>query len=250
MRYVLTLLPICLQARDPQFLPPELCTILPGQPYRALLQPDQTSEMIKFAARYPHQNAMSIAGTVDAPGNGLVLFGLAGGNNVQQNTVMPFGLNIDTNMLTVPGRILLPPKIAYGGSKNAEKDVRSGSWNLANTKFRRGGRFDSWQVMVINTKRQDETELPSQQLFQAFEKAITGYGIQLGTRGPMKQVVLRERTHDNRGANNRTLEEAFEQAKGNGKSMVILFILPDKDRWLYSRIKFYGDVKFGKQSDV
>lgn len=62
--------------KDPQYMPVELCTVLPGQPFKRILNGDQTSEMLKFAARAPNQNAMSIAGTADKPGNGLRLFRL------------------------------------------------------------------------------------------------------------------------------------------------------------------------------
>lgn len=46
---------------DPQYLPIELCTVLAGQPFRRMLAGNHTSEMIKFAARPPAENAMSIA---------------------------------------------------------------------------------------------------------------------------------------------------------------------------------------------
>jgi eukaryotic translation initiation factor 2C len=61
-------------------------------------------------------------------------------------------------------------------------------------------------------------------------------------------VSLQLLTRDNRAANDRILEGEFAKAKQKGK--ILLVLLPGKDRWLYSRIKYYGDVKFGKQTHV
>lgn len=47
---------------DPRWVPSELCTVLPGQVARRMLLPDQTRNMIEFAARPPNQNAASIVG--------------------------------------------------------------------------------------------------------------------------------------------------------------------------------------------
>jgi len=47
---------------DPRWVPSELCTVLPGQVARRMLLPNQTRNMIEFAARPPNQNAESIVG--------------------------------------------------------------------------------------------------------------------------------------------------------------------------------------------
>ena len=46
--------------QHPVYLPAEVCVVVPGQPYRAKLDGDQTTEMIAFAVRKPSQNAESI----------------------------------------------------------------------------------------------------------------------------------------------------------------------------------------------
>ena len=45
---------------DPVWLPPELCEVMPGQPYRGLLSEAQTTNMLKIAARGPAENARRI----------------------------------------------------------------------------------------------------------------------------------------------------------------------------------------------
>lgn len=64
----------------PSYLPAELATVLPGQAVRRLLSGQQTADMITFAARAPHLNALSISG------NGLSMMGLA--PNLQADTVV------------------------------------------------------------------------------------------------------------------------------------------------------------------
>src|SRR6266480_1610337 len=48
--------------QDPVYLPPEVCTVLPGQIARKKLSDVQTSEMITVAARRPADNARLIVG--------------------------------------------------------------------------------------------------------------------------------------------------------------------------------------------
>ena len=243
---------------DPQYLPAELCTVLAGQPYRKLLPSAQTSEMITFAARPPNANAISIAGTQGNPGHGLMLFGLAAPTgNPQATSVQRFGCSVGTEMLTVPGRILDAPTIQYRGKQTA--NVRSGAWNLKDMTFRQSGRFDSWVAFLIGVRRPDRSvqapmnENPGgdmrspRDLIQYFGQTMSTYGIQMGVQGPTQQIALEALTKTNRATNNRSLATAFEKARDNmpGKKRVILIILPSADRWLYARIKYYGDVKFG-----
>lgn len=44
----------------PIYLPPEVCSVLPGQNARTKLSPEQTQGMIRFAVRKPCDNAESI----------------------------------------------------------------------------------------------------------------------------------------------------------------------------------------------
>ena len=242
---------------DPQYMPAELCTVLPGQAYRKLLPPSATSEMITFAARPPNANAISIAGTQANPGHGLMLFGLvAPGGNPQATTVKRFGFGVGTEMLTVPGRILDPPTVAYRGTQTAR--VNRGSWNLRNVQFRQPGRFDSWLVLMIGVRQRQGSVNPPlvdppygdmlspDQLVKAFGASMAGYGIQLGAQAPTQKLTLETLSKDKRTMNNSILEGLFTKAKQNMKGKkVILVILPSADRWLYARIKYYGDVKYG-----
>lgn len=226
----------------PQYLPMELCWVNPGQAYRRLLSGNQTSEMLKFAARFPNLNAMSIAGVADAPGNGLRLLRLAAtGATPQNESVGPFGFRVGIDMISVPGRILQAPSVNYG-----KKSVtpRNGSWNLAGTKFGKPGKFNRWQVLVINLSGRNTLRGPVESTVGKLGTALMGYGINMGERVPTMQIELDRLTMMNRPKNDAVLKGAFERAEGKRVDMLFI-IIPDVDRWLYARIKFFGDVVHG-----
>ncbi|RMY49126.1 hypothetical protein D0865_07676 [Hortaea werneckii] len=239
---------------DPQYLPLELCTVVAGQPFKRLLQGDQTSEMLKFAARTPNLNAMSIAGTQRSPGNGLRLFRLLNPNDpngemVQRSSVKPWGFQVGVDMMTVPGRILNNPQIKYG-SKSVTP--RGGSWNCADVKFARPGLMGKWTVLVVNHNGQKGRALNPQPrdglapepLFSELEGFLKKYGLQMTQRQKTQNITLDTLSLQNRATNNRQLEHIFSSAESNGINFLFV-VIPEYDAWLYARIKYFGDVKYG-----
>lgn len=133
-----------------------------------------------------------------------------------------------------------------------------GSWNVATQKFTRPGRFGGWGCLVINVNNRDALEsrnlttrfgemLTQEPLLTAFEADLRGYGLAMGTRSKTMTVALPSIHPLNRDAINRALIDKFETAKKAGNE-VLLIVLREADKWLYSRIKFYGDVVYGIQT--
>jgi len=242
----------CGTHKDPQYLPQELCLVLPGQAYRALLSGDQTSEMLRFAARSPNLNAMSIAGTPLAPGNGLRLLRLKDPTvDPQIETVQPWGFRINANeLLTVPGRILSTPQINYSSKK---ENPRNGSWNCINQKFVKPGNIGIWQVLVINRHGNRGNALnsnpqgemhPPEALFNELGRFLGAYGLNIDSRSATQNITLDGLARDNRTSNNRKIEQAFRTADLQ-RVRFLFVVLCEADKWLYARIKYYGDIKFG-----
>lgn len=50
----------CGSEEHPQLIPISKCKVLPGQKARGMLSPDQTTEMIRFAAKPPQANFEAI----------------------------------------------------------------------------------------------------------------------------------------------------------------------------------------------
>lgn len=229
---------------DPIYIPMELCTVLPGQPYRKFLTGDQTSQMLKFAARVPNQNAMSIAGDGNIGGTGLKLLQLSGR---PQQGIELFGLSASTKMLTVPGRILMAPTVQYGKKK---VNPFNGSWNCADQAFVKGGKFTSWASCILDlpgrtaVPHDDPQGNASTALTNLLKIQLAKYGLSMGAYIGTNKFALSQLTLANRDANNTVLDNIF--ARLEKKQIPLVFIvLPNDDKWLYARIKYYGDTKYG-----
>lgn len=238
---------------NPIYIPMEFCTVLPGQPYRRFLSGDQTTEMLNFAARFPNQNAMSIAGDQTTVGNGVRLFQLRNPANpqIQSVSVQPFGFKIDTSMLTVHGRILPTPAVQYGEGKKGLVQANNGAWNCANKKFVEGGSFSSWAVLVLNlegasalNERPPSHMQTPEVLFNAFAGELAKYGIKMGVRTDDYTETLKQLTVPNRNANNKILDDTFRYYSEHNVQMLFI-VLPKHDQWLHGRIKYYGDTQYG-----
>ena len=229
---------------DPIYIPAELCTVLPGQPYRKFLSGDQTTRMLRFAARVPNQNAMSIAGDANTPGVGLGLLHLQGAPDEQSRSIERFGLKANTSMLTVEGRILTAPDVLYGKKKVTPFN---GSWNCAGQAFAKGGSFAGWASCVLSIGGRSAM-FPDHARNVALINQLGGelkkYGLAMGTDYGTLQKDLQPLTMFNRAHNNAVLKGMFENA-ANKPIPLIFIVLPNDDKWLYARIKYYGDVEFG-----
>lgn len=241
--------------KDPSYLPCELATVLPGQAVKRLLSGPQTAEMIRFAARAPNLNAMSIAGTPADPGNGLTVMGLQ--IATQTDTVQQFGIRVNTSMVTVPGRILDCPKLQYLGY---ELQPKFGSWNAAERKFSEPGSFKKWSCMIINYNMhggnallpakaniQGLSVLGRDELLQSFDDHLKAYGLRMGERLPPVEMNIPSPSLNTRTSIDKYLEANFKSAASFGIE-IVLVILREADKWLYSRIKYWGDVKYGVQT--
>jgi eukaryotic translation initiation factor 2C len=229
---------------DPIYIPAELCTVLPGQPYRKFLSGDQTTKMLKFAARVPNQNAMSIAGDANTSGVGLRLLHLQGATDIQSRSMEPFGLKASTSMLTVEGRILTAPDVLYGRKKVTPFN---GSWNCAGQAFAKGGSFAGWVSCVLSIAGRSAM-FPDHPrnvtLIQQLAVELKKYGLSMGTNYGTLQKDLQNLTMANRERNNLALKGLFEGAKQRNCPLIFI-VLPNDDKWLYARIKYYGDVEYG-----
>ncbi|EKM51081.1 uncharacterized protein PHACADRAFT_165707 [Phanerochaete carnosa HHB-10118-sp] len=158
------------------FMPPELCEIPPGQPYRGLLPDQATAEMIKVACNPPAFNASLIVN------QGFDLLGLRGNNS----TLISFGISVSSEMTVVPGRVLPPPKVTY---RSGQPVVRDGGWNLVGVKFTQGGDMSNWAVLLVNEGRRSEFQSPQdprlQRFLQGFSNMCQTSGMIVGQGPPL-----------------------------------------------------------------
>lgn len=239
----------CGTDQDPMWIPAELCFVIPGQPARRLLDPLQATRMIEFAARRPPANASSIAA------QGLAVTKISPvleGKNVH---LSGFGINVNPNMITVYGRVLIPPQLVYRGQTRCTP--QNGAWNLNPLKlganpFRRTRRLPytfSALVLTVGRRTMPAAELAGleYQLSQ-FRRTLGAYGME---PAPLRKPCMVDVTDylakaDGNSVNSLALrlENALRDAYSL-KPMFLFVLLPSESAALYDSIKYICDCVYG-----
>lgn len=155
-----------------------------------------------------------------------------------------FGVNVSPGLITVPGRVLMGPKVGYG--QNQQVSTFGGSWNLVprnapSLKFSTCGSVQKWSCLYIDmpndyprAQRFSQQDLNS--IVQSFHRVLQDTGI-------AASVPLQSQRLQLDGTDDAQLDETFKRA---ASALQLLFIiLPQTPIPLYNRIKTLGDVKYG-----
>lgn len=217
------------------YVPPELCEILPNQPFRGKLTDEHTAEMIKVAAKPPNINAAAIVGP------GLDQLGFRQG----AGAMGAFGISIGTEMAVVPGRILSAPGIRYGQGTPRVDD--RASWNLRDVKFARGGKLTNWAVLLIRdgNQRDEFSSVNDPELIavvRGFADMCKTSGMNVDPKPPaMIQVDLPPKNLQDPVRGPAINAIRTELLKLKGKPGFVLVILSNGDKHVYSGIKHLCD---------
>lgn len=221
-------------------LPPEVCKILPDQPFRGKLTEEHTANMITVACQPPNINGESIVN------QGLTHLGFRG----TQSVLQAFGTGIGPDMAVVPGRILPRPGIKYSPSGSPPSIDDKASWNLRGVKFAVGATLDKMAVLVIKDgKNRDEfagrTDPELHEVVDGFRRMCTTSGMRVLGQPTYVEAKLPPKTQGDpmrRGAINviRTTLLSM-QSKPN----IIMVMLADGDRAIYEGLKHLCDVYMG-----
>ncbi|CZT04105.1 related to argonaute like post-transcriptional gene silencing protein QDE-2 [Rhynchosporium agropyri] len=231
---------------NPNYLPAEVCLVLPGQPVKRRLGPDQTAEMIKFACRKPYANADSIIG------DGRNVLGLNAQSGAKAGA---FGIQVGSSLVTVSARVLPPPQIKYKDSQNKQTQLRPnfGSWNMANVKFQVGKPIGRWTFVVFRSNRRglhsQYSELDVFRTAQQFQAFLNKSGIVAAA--PIKYEHPQANLVDGQEAqNDATIRKVFRPLVADTKNQpnFVLCILPYGDTAIYNSIKTCGDTVVGVQT--
>ncbi|EFN55085.1 hypothetical protein CHLNCDRAFT_134979 [Chlorella variabilis] len=226
-------------------LPPELCTIAPGQ-RRSKLTELQTAEMIKTAAQRPDDKARWIDRVVDQKG---------------------FGLRVDGRQMEVQARVLQNPRLSYGSPANYDPKASLpfaaagrgfGSWNLRDVKFLTGSQLGSWGIACFANPRFAEADLTRTQAERggpSFIKArlpgprsaefidmLNACGV-LTPTNPLPPCIMAPRNASPAETMRRTAEAARQTF--NRPCQLVLVVLPDTGQQLYKEVKQAGDSMLG-----
>ncbi|KAL8917073.1 MAG: hypothetical protein Q9208_008189 [Pyrenodesmia sp. 3 TL-2023] len=214
--------------RKPVWIPAELGTVEPNQPYRGKLNEDQTSCMIKIAARGPAENARRLVGP------GAQIIGIHANNPI----LSAFGISIDTKMIVVPARILPPPTILYGDNKT--QDPKDASWNLSNgVKFYMPKPLTKWSFIRCGSSTFSNEHL------QALRFQIRVLGLGNAPPSPANGYHT-ELGHADDDQTDRAFRDVLQRAKDEGVKFLFV-IFEKKSKPFYERLKYYADQVVGIQ---
>jgi len=220
------------------YLPAELCEILPDQPFRGKLTDEHTANMITVACQPPNVN-----------GNAIVTKGLDELGFLHPGPALTsFGVSIGPHMAVVPGRILPKPGLKYANNKSASIDERA-SWNLRDIRFAVGARLDKWAVLLISDGGRDEFRGPQD---PALGPVINGFmdmcrksGMGVGEQPPVVAASLprANRADPLRKSAIASIRETLMTLKS--KPALVLVMLSSGDKNIYEGLKHLCDVYLG-----
>lgn len=229
------------------YVPSDLLTMMPAQPFRGLLSPDQTSNMITFACRLPRANNNLING------EGIPAFKLSD----QNGPTMLFGISLAgesrPEMVRIQARRLPAPRVIYAGDKEAPKtDVAEGGWNLKSKTFKQSpSRIHTVTYIELHynkehscTNLKDFTDEIQNALKRYFgsnrPNFITGdHKAQHNITIPKIEGKFNARALQSR------LVECFSTMLTNANLSLVFVILPDKGPELYNLVKKVADTLVG-----
>ncbi|KAL8850376.1 MAG: hypothetical protein Q9221_004696 [Calogaya cf. arnoldii] len=200
------------------FIPPELLTIEPGKQYNKKLSADQTAEMLNFAVRKPAENARRIVG------EGTSMMRLSDAN---------------------------PKLVQYKVGKNFTfKTPRDASWNMRDVQFSDAKKLQplDWGYVKLGPKFYEFGKEDIAR-FMNFAKAagLDWSESEMAPNGikPANPLQLPYDGPNTRETNDAIIERIMLTAS-KYKLKILFVILPDNNAFLYSRVKFHGEVRYGK----
>uniref|UniRef100_A0A0D2XGG7 Piwi domain-containing protein n=1 Tax=Fusarium oxysporum (strain Fo5176) TaxID=660025 RepID=A0A0D2XGG7_FUSOF len=147
-----------------------------------------------------------------------------------------FGIQVGRQLLTVQGRVLAVPRVAYLDQQKRAKtvDPRNGAWNLKDVKVVKPGQpVKKWTyINILSSPRSEPVGSQSVIAFSQFMRKTMN--IAVNDPVPLKPDY----------ANSQDVEKVFVWAQKN-QVEIILVILDSTDSEMYGRIKTLGDCTYG-----
>lgn len=81
-------------------------------------------------------------------------------------------------------------------------------------------------------------------MFNELARFLGAYGLNMGQRLSTQTKLLEPLTMPNRPQNDKILDQSFAAAE-KAQIPILFVVLPEYDKWLYARIKYYADTRYG-----
>ncbi|EMS53733.1 Protein argonaute MEL1 [Triticum urartu] len=223
----------CLQSGSdarPVYLPMEACKIVEGQRYSKKLNDKQVTNILRATCQRPQQREQSI--------REMVLHN----KYAEDKFAQEFGINVCSDLVSVPARVLPPPMLRYHDSGKEKTCAPSvGQWNMINKKMINGGIIDNWACVSFSRMRPEEVYRFCCDLIQMCN--MTGMSV-----NPRPLV-------DNRSASPNHIENALRDVyrrttemlgkQGSEKQLQLLIVILPEVSGSYGKIKKVCETDLG-----
>ncbi|KAF8523721.1 Piwi-domain-containing protein [Hysterangium stoloniferum] len=219
----------------PNYVPAELCEILPNQVFKGKLADYNTAKMINYACRAPGDNGRSIVN------QGLSLMGF---NNPNNEALTNFGISISGDMAVIPARVLDPPRLVYAQDQSAALDKEKASWNLIKRKFFKGMRLANWGVFVVAAGGRDDfgpRDPALDYMIEQFRNSCNDTGMSVEPHSAVNGANI----HGKRGGEVYQALVAGLNVDKMKKLSFILVVLSNTDKHVYATIRRICDTELG-----
>jgi eukaryotic translation initiation factor 2C len=224
----------CLHVGNPAkniYIPLEFVQVVEGQKYIKKLNEEQTAEMIKVAARKPHDRF------------DLIKNGVSQLQNAQSEYLSSFGIQLDNRFVQIEARMLNPPTVYYGAQSREPQIVPdNGAWNMKDKQAEAGATITSWAV--VNFAGDRDVPRPALQNFiRELVSTAGNTGMKVTVNNP-PSVAGRTQGPGIEQSIRQACEEA-QRASGH-PAQIILCVMPrGSTTALYAEIKRIGETVIG-----
>ncbi|KAJ5135600.1 uncharacterized protein N7515_004878 [Penicillium bovifimosum] len=214
------------------YYPAEFLVIKGLQRYRWKLDDMQTAQMIQWCATKPQKRLANICQSKELL------------QHKNDDMLKHYGMEISEKMIKTKARLLPSPEIQFGG--NAKLNPRhTGKWDLRGKKFYKPNEkaLEAWGVGYFAGHRKGITH---DQVLLWVEHFIKIYR-QMG--GEVDEYPLVKAMSEDVGKCVKNLYEGIS-LKFQREPQLMVWIVPNKDSWVYLRLKRSSDCRFGCPSQV
>lgn len=155
---------------------------------------------------------------------------------------LAFGIKVVPKMITVPARVLPPGSVQYKNKGRPTAFVTAnGNWDLRGGRaFSEAKRLQKWTFINFDRSNVNPQDI------DGFRGIIRNSGMDSENPTPPEGIsnfIIRG-GRAFQDADDKVIREAMEHAARRGLK-ILLVLLPDKSAFIYSRVKFWAEVKNG-----
>ncbi|KAK7362488.1 hypothetical protein VNO77_04603 [Canavalia gladiata] len=220
------------------YVPMELCVLVEGQRFpKENLNRDAAKQLKHMSLARPWEREATIQAMVRSDD------GPCGGNIIQN-----FGMNVNTSMTNVTGRVIKPPELKlgdlYGNSTNMPLNSNQCAWNLLGKSMVEGKPVECWGILDFTGYEPNWCRLRGEQFIQKLIDKYRRLGIDM--KEPVCYEKSKMRNLEDYNSVCKLLEKIDDkvQKKCRQRLQFLLCVMADKHQG-YKCLKWIAETKVG-----